>query len=374
MLSPTHDGRLARYVPYMSPEQARGKPVDKRTDIWAFACVLYEMLTGRRAFAGETTTDTVVAILEREPDWGVVSSDVPDAVVTTLKRCFEKDPKLRLRDIGDVRFDRLSEEPVQPRTRRHLLPWALAVLVAVSAVALRLAPVRGGNPPSERPGWAADGATFSIQAPTDHADAVVPQPQIAVSSDGRYIAWVGNLESGRPSIWLYTVSDGNTRELTGTAGAGNPFWSPDARAIGFQSQGVLRTMDVTTGAIRLLAPNPEVSAGGAWSPANVIVFSTRYTLQMIPSDRRRTACGCALNPNIRRTRCASRGSCRTGATFSMSREAGGPAEVPRMSARSTGQNRRDCFPWHLMSSMPRRAISSTCRTTSWSREPSTRPE
>jgi eukaryotic-like serine/threonine-protein kinase len=296
MLSPTIAGALLGTAPYMSPEQARGKPVDKRTDIWAFACVLYEMLTGKRAFGGETTTDTVVAILEREPDWAIVSSDVPDAVVTTLKRCFEKDPKLRLRDIGDIRWDRLSGGSVPPRVRRQMLPWALAALFAVSAVALSLALVRGANPPPARPAWAAEGATFAIQAPMDHSVAVVPQPQIAVSRDGRYIAWVGTLPPGRPSIWLYTVSDGTTRQLAGTTGASNPFWSPDSRAIGFQSQGVLRTIDATTGAIRSLAPNPEVSAGGAWSPANVIVFSTRYTLQMIPATGGEPRVVATLNP------------------------------------------------------------------------------
>lgn len=122
---------------------------------------------------------------------------------------------------------------------------------------------------------------FSIQPPVENSVPVLPQPTLAASRDGRYIAWVGTLPPGRPSIWLYTVSNGTTRQLVGTLGASNPFWSPDSRAIGFQSQGMLRTIDVTTGAIRSLAPNPEVSAGGAWSPANIIVFSTRYTLKMI---------------------------------------------------------------------------------------------
>jgi len=154
MLSPTITGVLLGTAPYMSPEQARGKPVDKRTDIWAFACVLYEMLTGTRAFGGDTTTDTIVAILEREPDWAVVSSDVPDAVVTVLKRCFEKDPKLRLRDIGDIGLARLSAGSVQRRARRQRLPWALAALFAGAALALSLALVRGANPPPPRPAWA----------------------------------------------------------------------------------------------------------------------------------------------------------------------------------------------------------------------------
>jgi len=283
MLSPTMTGVVLGTAPYMSPEQARGKPVDKRTDIWAFGCVLYEMLTGRRAFGGATTTDTVAAILEREPDWAALPSDVPDTVAATLKRCFEKDPKVRLRDIGDIRLDRMSGGSVRPPVRHQILPWALAAIFGASAVALGVALVRGGGPPPVQAVWATEGATFSIEAPVDNSVAVMPQPTLAVSGDGRYIAWVGTLGRGQRSIWLYTVSDGTTRQLASTGGASNPFWSPDSRAIGFQAQGVLRTVDVTTGAIRSLAPNPEVSGGGAWSPAGVIVFSTRYTLQVIPA-------------------------------------------------------------------------------------------
>src|SRR5262249_39912300 len=215
----TSPGTVMGTFAYMSPEQARGMTVDKRTDIWAFGCVLYEMLTGKCAFGGETTTDILVSILEREPDWAVVSSDVPAAMVTTLKRCLEKDPKLRLRDIGDIRLDRLSGESVEPRTRRQMLPWALAAVFAVFALALGLALVQGANPPPARPAWAAEGATFSIQAPMDHSVAVVPQPTIAVSRDGQYIAWVGTLPTERPSIWLYSVSSGTTRKLAGTNGA-----------------------------------------------------------------------------------------------------------------------------------------------------------
>src|SRR5439155_10337925 len=105
VIGPTVAGVLLGTAPYMSPEQARGKTVDKRTDIWAFGCVVYEMLAGRRAFPGETTTDSVAAILEREPDWTAVPASTPAHVQRLLRRCLEKDPKRRLRDIGDVRAD-----------------------------------------------------------------------------------------------------------------------------------------------------------------------------------------------------------------------------------------------------------------------------
>src|SRR3954468_2423856 len=105
MIAPTIEGVLLGTAPYMSPEQARGKGVDKRADIWAFGCVLYEMVTGRRAFGGETTSDTIVSILEREPDWSVLPATTPRAARRVIERCLEKDPKKRLRDIADARVD-----------------------------------------------------------------------------------------------------------------------------------------------------------------------------------------------------------------------------------------------------------------------------
>ncbi len=283
MLSPTLTGVLLGTAPYMSPEQARGKHVDKRADIWAFGCVLFEMLTGQRAFNGETTSDTIAAILEREPDWTALPRDLPGAVVATLKRCLQKDPRLRLRDIGDAELTQAATGSVHTRSHRQLWLSILAVTSAAVAITSTVALLRSTNVSSAQPAWAAEGATFAISGPVDHGVAVVPQATIAVSRDGRRVAWVGSAAGGRPSLWLYTVSDGTTRQLAGTSGASNPFWSPDSRTIGFQSEGSLRTIDVATGAVRSLAPNPEVAGGGAWSSAGVIVFSTRYTLQLIPA-------------------------------------------------------------------------------------------
>jgi eukaryotic-like serine/threonine-protein kinase len=131
MLPPTIEGVLLGTAPYMSPEQARGKAVDKRTDIWAFGCVLYEMLTGHRAFGGDTTSDTIAAILEREPDWSALPPITPPQLRRLIECCLEKDPKERRRDIGDVRID-LDTLRVQPSDhqdqhhtagRRSLVAW-----------------------------------------------------------------------------------------------------------------------------------------------------------------------------------------------------------------------------------------------------------
>src|SRR5205823_5137105 len=147
VLEPTVDGVLLGTAPYMSPEQARGKALDKRTDIWAFGCVLYEMLTGRRAFSGETTSDTIAAILEREPDWTALPASAPATVQRTLHRCLDKDPKRRLRDIADARTDISEIAPLGPVASRRgggrtspsaIVAWALAA-VAIGVALLLVA-------------------------------------------------------------------------------------------------------------------------------------------------------------------------------------------------------------------------------------------
>src|SRR5262249_11894340 len=131
------DGTLLGTAPYMSPEQARGKAIDKRTDIWAFGCVWFEMLTGRRVFEGETTTDVVARIVEREPDWTKLPAATPAAVERLLKRCLEKDPKKRLRDVGDARheLDHVSEAATATPRSSTLWP-AIAAATAVAGAAV----------------------------------------------------------------------------------------------------------------------------------------------------------------------------------------------------------------------------------------------
>ena len=145
----TKQGVVLGTAAYMSPEQARGLPVDRRTDIWAFGCVFYEMLTGRLAFSGETVSDTIGRILEREPDWSAVPASTPPAIVRVLRRCFAKDPRQRVRDIGDVRIEidavgEPSSEAIQPLVKGGRF-WPLA------AVAARLPEARLGRRASRLP-------------------------------------------------------------------------------------------------------------------------------------------------------------------------------------------------------------------------------
>jgi len=297
MLSPTVSGVLLGTAPYMSPEQARGKPVDKRTDIWAFGCVLFEMLTGRAAFAGETTTDTIAAILEREPDWRAVPETTPPAVQQTLRQCLEKSPKRRLRDIGDVRLDAAVPSEAPPSGVPAPIAWLLALAAAIAlAAAVWFA---RSNRAATLPAWSADTVTLAIDsAAPASGDASFPTSNVAVSRDGRFVAWVAANTNRQSTLWLYSLASGESKQLPGTTGAANPFWSPDGRAIGFQSGGNVRTIDIETGSIRSIASNPEVSVGGTWSADNVIVFSTRYTIERVSlsgGDRQVVA---RLNPEF----------------------------------------------------------------------------
>ncbi len=147
MMAATGTGVIMGTAPYMSPEQARGKPVDKRSDIWSFGCVLYEMLAGKRAFDGETVSDTMAAIIRAEPDWGAVPEATPAIVRHVMRRCLEKDPQRRLRDVGDARIE-LEDTQAQPpgdlvpqaatkgRQIPAVVPWALAILLAVATLVL----------------------------------------------------------------------------------------------------------------------------------------------------------------------------------------------------------------------------------------------
>jgi Tol biopolymer transport system component len=210
-MAPTLDGVLLGTAPYMSPEQARGKAVDKRADIWAFGCVLYEMLARRRAFAGETTSDTIVAILEREPDWTLLPPSTPAHIVRLLKRCLEKDPKKRVRDIGDARaeLDDATRPPVDaesPPQRQRA--WLSGVIVGVIGVAIALVVAsRGVDPRSNGPDFS------RIVTLTSSPDREFGP---AISPDGKWVAYLSDA-AGQIDVWVKFVAGGEAANLTRNA-------------------------------------------------------------------------------------------------------------------------------------------------------------
>ena len=264
---------------YMSPEQARGKTVDRRTDIWSFGCVLNEMLTGRRLFSGETVSDTIARILEREPDWSAIPAAVPEKVRDLLRRCLEKDARKRLRDIGDARLE--LEEQVSARTSKSRIvaaeveamksaararPPVTAYAVAAVALAVAaLAVLRPFLPAGPKPV-----VRLSVSEPEGaslNGDAV----DCALSPEGRAVVFVASDSAGTVQLWLRPLETLSGQPIPGTDNASRPFWSPDSRWIGFFADGKLKKAR-PNGSVEVVCDAPN-GRGGTWSPKGTIVFT-----------------------------------------------------------------------------------------------------
>jgi Tol biopolymer transport system component len=265
----TIGGVILGTAAYMSPEQARGKTVDRRADVWAFGCVLYEMLTGRQAFPnGETVSDTLVAILAREPDWQALPPGTPSKVRALLERCLRKDVRRRLQDIGAVRIalEEARDEPALSAapgaavtSRRRDYVWAAVALMflltaALLGVRLFLAPAPDA-PTVQFQVLAPGGAVIDIGEP--------------LSPDGRTLAFVAASE-GRQLIWVRPFDSTSARALPGTEAAQRIFWSPDSQYIGFFAQGKLKKVAVTGGPPLVICN--EAGRDGAWGAGDVILI------------------------------------------------------------------------------------------------------
>ena len=270
----TNVGMLLGTAGYMSPEQAKGKPVDRRADIWAFGCVLYEMLTGKRAFEGETTTDTLAAVVRAEPELEQLPERTPVGIRELLRRCLTKDPKQRLQSIGEARIalENYAKAPVaetsgvRPALKSRGGWWFAAVGVALLGIA---------------------SAFFLRQRPLDTASqlnaAILPPPgdgfwsnitqPAAISPDGKFLALIA-MRNGHAQLWLRRLDITDAQPVDGSEDASNPFWSPDSRHIAFFVPGKLKKVDISGGSVTDICPAGAFGMGGAWSPRGVIVFGT----------------------------------------------------------------------------------------------------
>jgi Tol biopolymer transport system component len=262
----TRIGVILGTASYMSPEQARGLAVDRGADIWAWGCVLFEMLAGRRAFDGADTTDVIAAVIRGEPDWSHLPSDAPASVRRLLRRCLEKDPRRRLADIRDARFtlEDLGKEPdtvaaalVHPYRERFL--WAAALLACIAA-STALFWRAGTLAPAAR--------EMRVEITTPPTTDLV---SIGLSPDGERLAYVASSD-GRQMLWLRSLATGEAQALTGTDGASFPFWSPDSRSIGYFAAGRLHRIDADGGSPKEITP-AAVGSGGTWSSQGVILYT-----------------------------------------------------------------------------------------------------
>src|SRR5215467_13658564 len=246
-LGATVAGTVMGTAAYMSPEQAKGKRVDKRADIWSWGVVLYELLTGERLFKGDEAADTLAQVLTKEPDW----DRAPVQVQRLLQRCLEKDPKKRLRDIGDVRYlldNSLAPPEPLPAPKRSWLAWTAAAVLAVAAAGFAALWLRPAPLPqvTRFEIHAAPGSTLPLGTP-------------AISPDGHTIAFTVNDPDGKTRIHLRHIDRIETRALPGTEEAVHPFWSPDGRSLAFATQFHLKRIDVAGGAARDLGETQAVS-------------------------------------------------------------------------------------------------------------------
>ncbi len=263
----THAGMILGTAAYMSPEQARGKPVDKRADIWAFGCVLYEMLTGTRAFLGETTADTIAAILEREPDWNGLPAATPASIRRLLERCLTKDPRRRFRDIGDASLD-LAEPgssertaPVAKPDRRAWMTIGVLVLALVAALIPTVLYFGSTAPPARD-------VRLEIPVPSGSMN-LAP----AISPDGRRLVYVAASGNDKTALWLRPLNAVEAEVLPGTDGGVQPFWSPDSRWVAFFAGGKLKKVDAAGGLPQVLTDVAGI-AGGTWNRDGIIVYAS----------------------------------------------------------------------------------------------------
>ena len=265
-------GLILGTAAYMSPEQARGASVDRRADIWAFGAVLFEMLAGRRAFEGDTVSDTLASVLRAPLEWDALPASTPASVLRLLKRCLERDAKKRLRDIGEARIaldpaavepePAAAEAPPAAAPKRTLVPWALFAVAAVAAVLL------GGMSLMQKPATAPPVARFFVDAGDKLARMDAPR----ISPDGRLIAFQGFDEAGKQSIWIRPIDSLTAYPLAGTEGAlQRPFWSPDSKFLAYFDGRQLKKIPVAGGPPQLIGES-EFGADGTWGAGGVILF------------------------------------------------------------------------------------------------------
>ena len=281
-IAATQAGVILGTAAYMRPEQAKGRTVDRRADIWAFGCVLYELLTGRQGFDGETVSEVLAAVIMKDPDWNALTGETPAGIQKLLRRCLQKDPKQRLRDIGEARIaieETLSGDagagfvPAQARAQgsplkswQRSLPWAVALLCLVLAGVFAIGYFRASSVPARSVRsyiLPPEKTTFAFEARTGTP---------VLSPDGRKLLFGARGAAGGEKLWVRPLDSVTAQPLEGTEGASFPFWSPDGRFVGYFAQGKLMKIDTSGGPPQAVCDAPR-GRGGTWSAGGRIVFA-----------------------------------------------------------------------------------------------------
>ena len=289
----TATGVILGTAPYMSPEQARGKAVDKRADIWAFGCCLYEALSGKAAFRGETVTDTIAKIVEREPDWEALPKGTPSPIHRLLHRCLQKDAHQRLHDIADARLeiDQALTEPGEAAElhRKAAKPTALIALAAVAIAAVSMA-LFGLIRPTEAPDRPVVRAVLPL-APALTLGLDGTSPSVAISPDAKHVAFLAR-DGNSTKLYVRALDAPAAKPVSGSTGARMPFFSPDGQWLAYRVGLVgAKLMKISVGGD---TPGPPVTItdgvridrGASWGPDGWIVYNRGYNtgLSRIPAD------------------------------------------------------------------------------------------
>jgi Tol biopolymer transport system component len=277
----TQAGTILGTAAYMSPEQARGKNVDRRADIWAFGAILWEMVTGNRLFEGETISDTLAAVIRAEPEWELLPTEKQPRLCHLIERCLVRDPRQRLRDIGEVRIALSSpdgERPIeeQPaaeiaagvRPGREPVAWTLAGISMVAALTLGWIALFTGAPES------GPEIRASINPPEGHhfEGFAANSGSLTLSPDGKMLTFTASSGVGTPKLYLRSLDSEMAVPIPGSDGATFPFWSPDSAELAFFVGGKLKKQSISGGAPLTICDAPD-GRGGTWNEDDVILFA-----------------------------------------------------------------------------------------------------
>ncbi len=282
----TGAGVILGTAAYMSPEQAKGQAVDKRTDIWAFGCVLFEMLTGRRAFEGDDAPEVLSRVIDRDPDWSRLPASTPTGVQRLLRRCLQKDVTRRLHDIADARIEiadasdqSATSAPGRTMKWRQLTAAVATGALVGSVIVWRVATARTGQEsvPS------APVARFALALPSAEGPAVSEAGDkitaLALSADGHYLAYVGG---PRRQLFLRPIDGFDSKALAGTEGADNPFFSPDGQWLGFVADRKMKKISLSGGAPFTVCTVVTSVFGANWQADGTIVFAPSAPGHLVP--------------------------------------------------------------------------------------------
>jgi serine/threonine protein kinase len=283
---------------YMSPEQARGRAVDKRSDIWAFGCVVYEMLTGHRAFDGADVSEMMASVIKSDVRWDALPAGTPAGIRRLLQRCLQKDPKLRLRDIGDARTEIGEAIAAPPSTG---VPATAAPPLArgprtllLGAAALAIAALSASSAWLLKPEPALDSMSLSIVPARPWWSHQFP----TISPDGTRVVFAAPNAAGVPQLWLRRLDEKTERPLDGTENPRWPFWSADGQSIAFFADNKLKRLDLNSESPQDVTDAPSVRGSGAWDAADIIYFGTAYSgLWKVPASGSAKEPLTTLDPN-----------------------------------------------------------------------------